>query len=42
MPMKHATIEILEEGETTQVIAWDDARNIYYIPLNEISNNLSE
>ncbi|HCX21415.1 MAG: RagB/SusD family nutrient uptake outer membrane protein [Flammeovirgaceae bacterium] len=29
----------LEEGETTQVIAWDDARNIYYIPLNEISNN---
>lgn len=29
----------LLNGETTQVISWEDARNIYYIPTNELSNN---
>lgn len=29
----------LPTGEPTQVISWDDPRNIYLIPLNEVSNN---
>ncbi|VXD14274.1 RagB/SusD family nutrient uptake outer membrane protein [Marinoscillum sp. 108] len=29
----------LDEGQTTQVIPWDDPRNIYFIPSNEIANN---
>ena len=29
----------LQNGETTQVISWEDARNIYFIPANELSNN---
>jgi len=29
----------LPEGETTQVIPWDDPRNIYYIPVLELNIN---
>ncbi|UXP32240.1 RagB/SusD family nutrient uptake outer membrane protein [Reichenbachiella agarivorans] len=29
----------LPNGETTQIIPWDDLRNIYFIPLNEVTNN---
>lgn len=29
----------LANGGTTQVIGWEDKRNIYLIPLNEITNN---
>ena len=29
----------LEEGQTNQIIPWDDPRNIYFIPASEILNN---
>lgn len=29
----------LDQGESTQIIPWDDARNIYFIPANEVLNN---
>lgn len=28
-------------GATSQVIPWDDNRNIFYIPLNEVTNNIA-
>lgn len=31
----------LDPGQTTQVISWDDPRNIFYIPLGEMANNNS-